>query len=246
MISNQKISLVIPTLNEAEGIAQTLELTPACVDEIVIVDGNSKDGTREIAANWEKEKNRNVIVINEVRKGYGRAFKTGFEHSTGSIIVTGDGDGTYPIELTEEIVNHLLSHKLEFVSCNRLPLEDKGSMQSRNLIGNTLMSMAATTLWAHQFKDVLSGMWVFRKSVLKELNLHSDSWNFSEEIKIEAYSKFKDKFAEYKIPYRERLGNTKLVPWKVGIQNICYMLAMRTGSVSLLQKTFKKKLSTFS
>ncbi len=246
MIDNNKITLVIPTLNEAEGVTHTLELTPACVDEIIIVDGNSKDGTREIAANWGKQKNRNVVVINEIRKGYGRAFKTGFENATGSIIVTGDGDGTYPIEMTEEIAKHLISHQLEFISCNRLPLEDKSSMHNRNFVGNTLMSMAASTLWMHQFKDVLSGMWVFKKSALKEMNLLSDSWNFSEEIKIEAFTKFKEKFSEYKIPYRERLGNTKLVPWKVGLQNICYMLAMRTGSVSVLQKTFKKKINTFS
>ncbi len=240
MIEDNKISLIIPTLNEAQGIAQTLELAPACIDEIIIVDGNSNDGTRDIAANWGKQRGREVVVVLEKRRGYGRAFKTGFERATGSIIVTGDGDGTYPIELTETITKYLFLQSLEFISCNRLPLEDKSSMHNRNFIGNTLMSMAASTLWLHRFKDVLSGMWIFKKSILSKLKLRSDSWNFSEEIKIEARSRLGNRFSEYKIPYRERLGNTKLVPWKVGLQNIGYMIAMRTGTVGLLQMTFKR------
>ena len=108
-------------------------------------------------------------------------------------------------------------------------------MRKRNHVGNYLITAAASLLWAHPFKDILSGMWVFRKSCLEKLRLHSDSWNFSEEIKLQAYTKLGKKFAEYHIPYRERLGETKLVPWKVGIQNIVYLAALRTYSIPLIR-----------
>ena len=50
MLNGKKISVVIPTLNEAGGIRRTMELVPKFVDETVVVDGNSTDRTREIAA----------------------------------------------------------------------------------------------------------------------------------------------------------------------------------------------------
>ena len=116
MFKNHKISVVIPTLNEACGIAETIGLVPKITDEIVVVDGNSNDGTREIAAK------AGAKVVLEERRGYGRAFKTGFEHATGSIIATADGDGTYPIEMLEEVTKHLLDNELDFISCARFPL----------------------------------------------------------------------------------------------------------------------------
>ncbi len=228
MLNGRKITVVIPTLNEALGIKATLAGIPTCVDEIVVVDGNSNDGTRAIAAQC------GVRVIVEERKGYGLAFLVGFENATGDIIATVDGDGTYPIELLPKVVEHMNANRLDFVSCNRLPLEDQTSMCRRNLLGNYVMTIAASTLWAHRFKDILSGMWVFRRACLKEMTLFSHTWNLSEEIKIEAYRKLGKRFGEYKIPYRERLGETKLAAWKVGLINLGYLTALRLNLQSKL------------
>src|SRR5262245_32867671 len=107
-----KISVVIPTLNEEKGIRKSMGLVPDFVDEVVVVDGNSRDRTREIAAECGAK------VINEPRRGYGRAFKTGFENCTGDIIATADGDGTYPIELLKEVVEYMDLAGLDFVSCS--------------------------------------------------------------------------------------------------------------------------------
>ena len=70
--------------------------------------------------------------------------------------------------------------------------------------------------------------------------MRSDSWNLSEEIKIQAYARLSERFGEYHIPYRERLGETKLVPWKVGLENLSYFIMMRLGIVGLMQSYFKK------
>lgn len=227
-----RISVVIPTLNEAKGIEETIRSVPAMVDEIVVVDGNSTDGTRDIAAKMGAK------VVLEARRGYGRAFRTGFEHCTGDIIATTDGDGTYPIELLPQVLEDLLNKELEFVSCSRFPLQDPKAMKTTNFLGNYAMTMAASTLWLHRFNDILSGMWVFRRRCLSQLRLLSNSWNLSEEIKLEAYRRLRGKFAEYPIPYRERLGDTKLMPWKVGLQNIGYMFTLRTGTTSRLGRLF--------
>jgi glycosyltransferase involved in cell wall biosynthesis len=225
-----KISVVIPTLNEAEGIRQTIQEIPKFVDEIIVVDGGSKDATRDIAASCGAK------VVLEQRRGYGRAFKTGFENATGDIIATTDGDGTYPIEKLPEILEKMATEDKEFISCSRFPLQDRSSMRKRNFIGNKAITLVAAALWMKHFDDILSGMWVFRRRALVHMYLQSDSWNFSEEIKIAAYAAFGRQFGEFRIPYRERLGETKLVPWKVGIQNIVYLFALRMGRVSMMRE----------
>ncbi|RLF75321.1 MAG: glycosyltransferase family 2 protein, partial [Thermoplasmata archaeon] len=93
-----KVSVVIPTLNEERSIGKVLEMLPRREDyEVVIVDGLSTDRTVDIA----KEKGARVVM--ERRRGYGRAYKTGFKEARGRIIVTMDGDLTYPAEMVEEL-----------------------------------------------------------------------------------------------------------------------------------------------
>ena len=101
------ISIVIPTLNEEGSIGQVIdEINSVMIEskiqyEVLVVDGLSRDRTREIA--WSK----GATVINEPRKGYGRAYKTGFEHAKGDIIATMDGDFTYPASDMVRLANIL-------------------------------------------------------------------------------------------------------------------------------------------
>ncbi len=221
MILGKKISLILPTLNESEGLAYLKEKIPSSIDEVLIVDGDSRDKTREIAESFGWR------VVVEKRRGYGRAYKTGFEQAQGEIIATADADGTYPVENIETLAKELLTDNLGFISYSRFPLADSQSMNRLNQIGNSAITLAASILWLHHFNDILSGMWIFKKDVLEQFVLESDNWNFSEEVKLRSYQALKDKFKEIQIPYRNRLGETKLMPWKVGLENILYMIGMR-------------------
>ncbi len=217
-----KISVVIPTLNEEDSIGDVLDKIPKDPKyewEIIIVDGDSKDRTREIA----EKKGAKVIV--EKRRGYGRAYKTGFEHATGEIIVTLDGDDTYPAEKITEIVEYLLKNDLDFISCERFSMMKKGAMTLTHKIGNKILTIATRLLFGVKIKDSQSGMWVFRRDILKSLNLTSDGMPFSEEIKIEAWKKFR--CAEIPIEYRERKGEVKLNTWRDGFRNLKFLLKKR-------------------
>ena len=92
MYRDKTISLVIPCYNEEEGLRQLLPKIPAIVDEVLIVDNASTDNTARVA------RELGARVVEEKIKGYGRAYKTGFKNATGDIIITMDGDGTYPPE----------------------------------------------------------------------------------------------------------------------------------------------------
>jgi len=223
MYKGLSVSVIIPTWNEAAGLAYTLRTVPKMVDEVVVVDAFSKDGTPEIA------RQNGARVFSEVRRGYGRAFKTGFNAAKGDLLVSADGDGTYPLGVLPDLFDHMLQRELLFCSCARFPLQDPGSMRRRNKVGNQGMTFIASMLWRHPFQDILSGMWAMRREAWVQLDCVSDSWNFSEEIKLRAYEAFGSRFAEYQIRYAERPGGTKVPPFRVGFGNVAWPGGMAAG-----------------
>ena len=240
MFRNLSVSVIIPTWNEAKGIAYTLRTVPSLVDEVVVVDAFSTDGTADIA------RANGAHVIPEVRRGYGRAFKTGFNAAKGDLLVSADGDGTYPIGVLPDLLDAMLDNGILFASCARFPLDDPNSMRSRNRLGNRAISIAASLLWLRTFEDVLSGMWAMRREAWVQLDCVSDSWNFSEEIKIRARETFGPRFSEFHIRYAERLGETKLAPFRVGIENLAWLALMRLGFERQVKALFRPKPKRFT
>ena len=101
------VTVVIPTRNEEAAIVDTIRSIPNdgwCKKlDFLVVDGNSSDRTRELAAE------EGAWVVMEPRKGYGRAYRTGFALAPGEIIVTLDADCTYPGEAVS--YTHLRAHE---------------------------------------------------------------------------------------------------------------------------------------
>jgi glycosyltransferase involved in cell wall biosynthesis len=212
------VSLVIPALNEETGIVATIRRAPPGLHEIIVVDGASKDRTVEVA------RAAGAKVVIEPIRGYGRAYLRGFTEATGEIIATADADGTYPVELIPYVVDHLQRKNLSFVSCSRLPLADRKSMRYMNQFGNVGLSLAASALYLHPFRDICSGMWVFKRSFLDKLELRANGWVFSNELKLEAYMTDPEGFGEFVIPYDERVGPTHNVTiWSTGVQVLAFM-----------------------
>jgi hypothetical protein len=93
-----------------------------------------------------------------------------------------------------------------------------------------MLAAATRILFGLNMRDPESGMWVFRKSILSNLKLTSDSWPFSHEIKIEACYFNQCRWKEVAIPYRARSGQTKLLSgWKVGLVDLLHLMKKRIG-----------------
>ena len=90
-----------------------------------------------------------------------------------------------------------------------------------------MLSLAMSVLYFRWVRDSQSGMWVFRRSILQDMNLVSDGMAFSEEIKIEALKSRNIRFAEISIQYSSRLGEIKLNPWRDGFQNLWFLVKKR-------------------
>jgi len=226
-----KVSIVLPTLNEEEGIGNTIDAIRrkefekrGWEMEIVVVDGNSTDKTREIA----EEKGARVII--EPRKGYGRAYKTGFKEADGEVIVTGDADGTYPFDEVHEYIDVLINENLDFINTNRFAGLTHRSMSFKHFFGNLILSFTLRLLYGIKIKDSQSGMWVIRKSALekiKPLEEFHDGMPFSEEIKIEMFRNKNVKAREIPSRLYERKGVPKLQSWRDGWRNLKFLIKYR-------------------
>jgi glycosyltransferase involved in cell wall biosynthesis len=224
----KKISIVIPALNEREGIANTIKAIPHIELEnmgyqiqILVVDNGSSDGTGEIA------KRAGAEVVFEPRRGYGYAYKAGFANAVGEIIATADADMTYPVEDIPKLVRILEHEKLDFITTNRYSDIAKGAMTPLHKFGNAILNFNMKILFGLRIKDSQSGMWVFRKHLLSRMKLKDNSMAFSEELKIEACSFLKCAWNEIPIHYRTRVGQVKLRSWRNGFGNLFYLVRKR-------------------
>jgi len=221
MYKNQSITVIIPCLNEEQGIEKVLRRMPDFVDERIVVDNGSTDRTSEVAASL------GAYVIREEVRGYGRAYRRGFAHATGDIIVTLDGDHSYPPDAISYLLEAFLHLEVDFLNASRFPVRDSRAMSFKHKMGNLILSIAMSLLFFQWVRDSQSGMWIFRRSVLDHMVLESDGMAFSEEIKIEAIRNPEIQFAEISILYSSRLGEIKLNPWRDGINNLLFLLKKR-------------------
>jgi glycosyltransferase involved in cell wall biosynthesis len=244
-------TLIVPTLNESASIGHVLQSFRAAAQsanstlfardpldwEILVVDGASTDGTGDLA----KAEGARVIV--EPRKGYGRAYRTGFESAQGELIATLDGDATYPVEEVPRFVRMLLDEDLDFITCNRFAYLDRKAMTTEHRIGNWLLNTFVAIAYASDLRaaggvvmrDSQSGMWVFRRSVLGRVHLTQDGMPLSEELKLEVILNGL-KFREVPIRYAERWGAPKLSSWRDGRKNLSFLFTKRIDVARFRQK----------
>ncbi len=226
----KKITVVIPALNEEEGIGHVLKEIPVSKlmsmgyeTEVMVIDNGSKDKTCHIA-----RQHGATVIIQPVR-GYGNAYKAGFANASGDIIATGDADLTYPFEDLPEILEQMEKEDLDFINTNRLKYINPEVMTPSHIFGNRLFTTITKILFNSPFVDSQSGMWIFRREIWDELNVRSSGMPFSQELKIEAYIRG-FKCAEVPINYRTRAGDTKLNTFRDGTK--------------IIFQLFHKKLST--
>jgi glycosyltransferase involved in cell wall biosynthesis len=195
--------------------------------EIIIVDGGSKDKTREIA------EGKGAYVILEKRKGYGRAYKTGLAHATGDIIVTGDADATYPFNIIHEYIQLLITDHFDFITTDRFAALKHGSMSLKHRFGNLTLAWTLRTLFLVNIRDSQSGMWIIKRDALSKiqpLETFNDGMPFSEEIKIEMFTNKHIKAKEIPSTLSVREGQVKLESFKDGIKNFKFLFKKRVNS----------------
>jgi glycosyltransferase involved in cell wall biosynthesis len=170
--SRATVSVVIPTLNEARNIAHVLPKLPAGVDQVVLVDGGSTDGTVEVARRLRPD----MIIIQQTRRGKGNALACGFAAATGDIIVMMDADGsTHPAEISR-FVETLVRSGADFAKGSRfVPGGGSSDITSLRRVGNSCLSGLVNTLCRTHYTDLCYGFNAFWRRCLPALDLEHAS-----------------------------------------------------------------------
>jgi len=239
MIKGKTVSLVIPCKNEESALEALLSRIPKYIDEIIVVDNNSSDKTKLIA---RKHGAKNFIEKRHVNGiGYGYAHQKGLIKAKSDIVVTMDGDNTYPVKSVKKVVTYLIRNNLDFVSCNRFPLKRKQAISAVRRLGVFILNLETSLLYGHKIKDILSGMWVLRREIAPLLNLKEGGWDLSPEIKIAALKHPQIAFSEFHIDHEYRYnGQSKQQIWKTGINHLMYILKRRLTADNPIYTTLLK------
>lgn len=162
ILSLARVSVVIPTLNEADNIPHVFERMPSEVYEVVMVDGHSTDGTVELAKRlWPA-----LVVINQTSKGKGNALACGFWAARGDIIVMLDADGsTDPAEIPRFVA--ALISGADFAKGSRF-IAGGGSedITAVRRAGNWLLAKTVNCMWGGQYSDLCYGYNAFWRHCL--------------------------------------------------------------------------------
>ncbi len=208
------LSIVIPALNEEDGIREIAErvlntrpdLAAVGFDqvELIVVDDGSTDRTPAIVASMSEVR----LIRHSTNRGYGAALKTGFAAAQGEWIGFLDADGTYPPELFPELCQAALQHQADIVIGSRMAGKDSQMPRVRRL-GNVLFAHLVSLISAQRITDSASGMRIFRKAILERLYPLPDGLNLTPVMSTRALHENLH-MVEVPIPYSERIGRSKL------------------------------------
>ena len=199
----QDLTVVIPTLNEAAAIGKVLdEVLDIGVprENILIVDGGSTDGTIDIA------KSKGVKVIIQEGKGKADAIKTASKYIKTPYTLFMDGDYTYSAQHIPELYEKIKQGFSLVIGRRQFNPRSQPWIYS---IGNKLLTLFFNLLFGTKLHDVLSGMYVIKTEILRELMFETQGFGIESEITAHVASTTGD-MTEVPIEYRQRLGKKKL------------------------------------
>ncbi|KAB8146085.1 glycosyltransferase family 2 protein [Chloroflexia bacterium SDU3-3] len=166
------VSVVIPALNEAENLAHVLPRIPAWVHEVLLVDGNSTDGTVDVARSIMPD----IRVMGQHGRGKGAALRSGIAAATGEIVVLLDADGsTDPAEIPSFVAALLVG--ADFAKGSRF-LQGAGTndMPGLRQLGNWALTTLTNLCFGTRYTDITYGYNAFWRKNAQCLALEIDGW----------------------------------------------------------------------
>jgi glycosyltransferase involved in cell wall biosynthesis len=181
-VDSPRVSVVIPAMNEAENLPHVFARLPSHIAEIVLVDGNSVDGTVEIA----RELYPDVRIVGQLGRGKGDALLAGFSAATGDVIVAMDADGsTDPAELSSFV--HALTNGADVAKGSRF-VEGGGSadITLTRRVGNWVLCRLVNRFFGARYSDLCYGYFAFWADCLPILSVDCDGFEVETLIGIRA------------------------------------------------------------
>jgi glycosyltransferase involved in cell wall biosynthesis len=223
------LSVVMPTLNEEEGIAECIERIKNALEELqiygeIVVSDDSMDRTPEIAEEM------GAIVVTPDKKGYGYAYLYAFEQVRGDIIAMGDADTTYDFEELPKLYELVASGEADMAMGSRLDGEIRpGSMPAlHQYVGNPLLTKFLNVFYGAGVSDAHSGMRAFTREAYEKMSPSSPGMEFASEMIMRAGAEDLE-IKEIPITYHPREGEANLESFPDGWRHVKFMLVNAPG-----------------
>lgn len=232
-----KVSVIIPTLNEAKNLPHVLPRIPQWVHEIIIVDGRSTDNTLEVVA----ELCPDARIILEKRKGKGIALRTGFNAAEGDVIVMLDADGSMAPEEIPVYVGAILAGA-DFVKGSRF-VQGGGTddMEFHRKLGNKGLMAIARLLFGGNYSDLCYGYCAFKRNKLGALDLIATGFEIETEMNVRALTSHLKIWEVPSFEYKRIHGESGLSAIRDGLRILRWMLKEYIGINQRLSADLQSK-----
>lgn len=234
----QKITVLIPCYNEADGIANVIHSFPRALLakfgfqlEVIVIDNNSTDNTAEIASS------AGARVVFEANRGKGNAVRTGMRAVSADTdyVVMLDGDATYRGSEVLRLVEPLASDFCEVIIGSRLSGRvASGGMRGFNRLGNWIFSHLVRYFYRVNVTDTLTGYFAWKKTVIDQLWPHLESAGFAIEMEmITKMARLGHDIYSVPISYEPRAGESSLRPLRDGARILGMFMQNLTWSPAI-------------
>ncbi|MBI4062725.1 MAG: glycosyltransferase family 2 protein [Elusimicrobia bacterium] len=231
MYQDQKISLILPAYNEQEHIEEAVKefRSMGIIDEILVIDNNSRDQTADLA------RRAGATVIGESKQGLGNAILRGFNSATGDLVFVAEPDGTFVANDVWKFLAYIGDFDIVLGTRTAKELIWQGANMKFFLrVGNTTVAKMLELLFSGcSLSDCGCTFRLIRKSSLKKIMPHMTvgGSHCNPELVIWAFRK-KFKVIEIPINYRPRVGISKITGswkgvWRTGLGMIALILLYR-------------------
>lgn len=227
-----KLSIIIPTYNEAHTIASIVKQVQAIrlglSLELIIVDDASTDRTRAIIEDIRTEGSLNIrVVIHEKNQGKGAAIRTGLAHATGEIILIQDADLEYDPRDYPALLEPILEDRAEVVFGNRFHGGPHRVLYFWHYVANRFLTLLTNIVTGLNLTDMEVGYKVFHADTLKRITLRSNRFGFEPEVTIKM-AKLGCRIYEVPIRYHGRTYEEgKKIGWKDGVAALFHLIRYR-------------------
>lgn len=229
MRNGAKVVCVIPALNEADAIGKVIADIPAWVDQVIVADNGSEDGTDEVA------REAGATVVRENERGYGAACLAGIAAADDATVIAFlDGDySDFPADLGD-LVDPIVEGRGDFVLGSRTMGErEAGSLTPQQRFGNWLATTLIRLIWGHRYTD-LGPFRALSRAALERLHMADRNYGWTVEMQIKAVEQGL-RIIEVPARYRVRIGVSKVSGTLTGSIKAGYKILLIIGREALLR-----------
>jgi glycosyltransferase involved in cell wall biosynthesis len=193
-----KLSVIIPVYNEVKTINEIIRRVKATglVDEILVVDDGSTDGSRDILTNLSDRESVKVIY-HESNQGKGKAVRTGFQNASGDLLLIQDADLEYDPREYPVLLRPIQEGIADVVFGSRFLGAGRRPVLFWNMVANKILTLVTNILYNNILTDMETGYKLFRREIVQNMTLHARGFDFEPEFTAKI---LKRKVRIYEVP----------------------------------------------